>query len=127
MNRTSSSKFSVQWAVGVAFIVIGTLFLLMNIGVIDSFPVWKFWPVILIILGIARMMQPFNRASGFWLFAIGAWVQVNFLRLWDLGFGDTWPFLLVALGIFWIWSSLEKQKVQKHVEESVNQSSSQSS
>lgn len=127
MNTTTPSRIPTPWIIGGAFILLGMLFLLMNIGVIDRFPVWKFWPLILIVLGIARMTQPYKRADGFWLLALGAWLQVSFLRLWGLGFGDTWPFLLIALGIFWMWGAVEKQAMRKQAEEVISQSSSQSS
>jgi hypothetical protein len=109
MDIASHRWFNGRWIVGGALITVGVLILMMNIGMVDRFPVWKFWPVILMIVGLNKFTQPYNRAEGFWLFSLGAWLQVSLLRLWDLGFRDTWPALLIALGIFWMWGSIERE------------------
>ncbi len=126
MDTMTTRRISPQWIIGGSLIAIGGVLLLMNVGIIERFPVWKFWPIALIVLGIARMTQPFRRADGFWLFALGAWLQVSFLRLWGMGFGDTWPVLLIALGIFWMWGAVEKQAMRNQNARVMSQSSSQS-
>ena len=109
-----------RWIIGGALIIIGVFFLLMNVGIVERFPIWKFWPIILIALGINKVVQPFHRAEGFWLMAIGVWLQVSFLRLWELGFLDTWPAVLIALGIFWMWESLEKDSRKRKIAEQMH-------
>lgn len=98
------------WIVGGTLIGLGVLALLINFGLVESIPVWKLWPSILIALGVARILRPHGRSEGFWLVAMGIWMQISLLRIWGLGFGETWPALLIALGIFWVWSGVEKGK-----------------
>ncbi len=37
---------------GVVLIVLGTLFLAQNFGLLELKPYWKFWPVILLVVGL---------------------------------------------------------------------------
>ena len=41
--------------VGVVVVVLGVLFLLDNLGIVRVENIWQFWPVILIVLGLARL------------------------------------------------------------------------
>lgn len=109
MDIASQRWSSGRWIVGGALIAVGIFLLLMNMGMIDRFPLWKFWPIILMAVGVNKLLQPFHRAEGFWMLSLGVWLQVSFLRLWGYGFPDTWPFILIALGIFVMWGAFERE------------------
>ena len=57
-------------------------------------------------LGLARFAQP--RADGGrdggWLMLIGVLLLLNDMRF--LRFGDSWPLILVALGVHKMWKAL---------------------
>lgn len=113
MAASSNGSISSRWIIGGVLIAIGILFLLMNIGLIDRFHFWEFWPVVFIVVGITKMLHPGNRALGFWFFALGVWMQISTLRLWGFGWNDSWPLIIIAVGIFWIWNALEKDSLRK--------------
>jgi len=49
-----------RWLGGVILIAIGTIFLLANLDLIDRDTLrqlWKFWPLILIVLGVRLLMR----------------------------------------------------------------------
>lgn len=117
MEIPSHRWHSQRWFVGGLVVAIGVLLLLMNIGLIERFSIWRFWPLILIAAGISRFLTN-KRADGFWLLALGVWFQVSLLHLWDLGFGDTWPAILIAFGIYLIWHSAEKESWRRRVDQS---------
>jgi len=48
---------SSQYYLGLFIIIIGALFLLSNLGMIDLFVMRKFWPVLLILLGLYVMSK----------------------------------------------------------------------
>lgn len=50
-NNTSRTWF------GIIIIVIGTVFLLENLGIIEPFTIKKFWPLILVIFGLAIFLK----------------------------------------------------------------------
>ena len=113
-----------RWIVGGALMIIGVLLLLMNIGTIERFHIWKFTPLILVVLGIHKMMQPYHRAEGFWLFGLGVWLEVSLLRVFDVGFYYTWPAVLILLGIFWMWQSIERDARRKNAEAQLHSTTS---
>jgi len=105
-----------RWIVGGALILLGILILLMNIGMMERFPIWKFWPVILMVIGINKFFEPYKRAEGFWLFGLGVWLQWSVLRLYDYGFGDTWPVVVILFGIYQIWEAFERDARKKQLQ-----------
>lgn len=108
MDIAATRWHSRRWWIGGFLVTFGLLLLLMNIGIIERFPVWRFWPLVLIAAGVVRLFTPHQRATGFWLVVLGLWLQVSFLRLWGLHFGDTWPLMLIGFGLYLIWQSAER-------------------
>lgn len=41
---------------GIVLIVLGSLFLAQNFGLLELKPYWKFWPAILIVIGLWMMV-----------------------------------------------------------------------
>lgn len=117
MESTSQRYSPQRWFVGSTLILVGLILFLMNIGIIARFSVWRFVPLLLIASGIARMLEPYRRSEGFWLLALGTWLQASFLRLGGLTFGDTWPAALIALGVYLIWQTIERDARRRHKEQ----------
>lgn len=90
-----------QLVLGGILLLAGTTMLLDNLQVIDLGSVWRHWPALIVIVGIAKMIQashPKEWISAFWLVFIGTWLYVSIFRLFGLGFDESWPLLIVALG-----------------------------
>ena len=105
----SRKLFNAQNVVGSILILAGAGLLFENFGVIDIGPIWRFWPLILVGIGIARMRMATSRREqgvGLWLLLLGLWLTVSILHVGGLSFSDTWPALFVALGVSMIWKSL---------------------
>lgn len=109
-----------RWLVGGALIALGVVFLLMNLDIIDRFPLWKFWPLILIVIGLNKFNEPYHRAESFWLIGLGLVFQWNMLRIMGYSWGDTWPAVLILLGLFWMFESVEKESRRKQLKETLN-------
>ena len=109
-----------RWLVGGALIALGVVFLLMNFDIIDRFPLWKFWPLILIVIGLNKFNEPYHRAESFWLIGLGLVFQWNMLRIMGYSWGDTWPAVLILLGLFWMFESVEKESRRKQLKETLN-------
>jgi predicted membrane protein len=91
-----------RFFVGGLIICIGVLFLLQNLGVLYVDQIWRYWPVILIVLGLSRLAMARSTGGRIW-FGMVAILAVAFL-LHNLGFihgsawNLTWPILLIGLG-----------------------------
>lgn len=123
MEVTSHRWSSGRWFIGGTLIALGILFLLMNVGMIERFQIWKFWPVILIVIGANKFVQPYRRAEGYWMIALGAWLQWSVLRVYGYGFHDTWPVVIILFGIYLLWESIERESRRRQAQEQFQQNS----
>ena len=101
---------------GLAVIAVGVLFLLDNFG----FPVgvvWSYWPVILIAIGLAKVVDSPDtpgRTGGaiimlFGVIMIADKIHLPFLR--DVSLWSLWPLALIAFGVMLFWGALEGKNV----------------
>jgi hypothetical protein len=69
-------------------------------------PSRSIWPFLIISLGFARFMasRPDGSRDGGWLMFIGVWLLPNEMRV--LRLRDSWPLILVALGLHTMWKAL---------------------
>ncbi len=89
-----------QIVTGVLLIALGAIFLADRLG---AGPAWHFhrlWPVILIVLGAAKMAVrrvDGRRGDGFWLVVAGS---LFLLHTYDvLSLDRSWPLFIVAAGV----------------------------
>lgn len=95
-------------ATGLVLILLGVLFLLDNLHVVHFRLFSDAWPLILVIFGVVRMIDAPDRSSGLWLVTIGLWLLVNELELWGFTYHDSWPLLVVAVGLSMVWKALRR-------------------
>lgn len=92
---------------GIFLILLGSLFLLDELGLVGFGRVIDtWWPMILIALGISKMAWERRVAAGGWLVFVGSWLQAVELSLFGLTFGNSWPVFLIAAGSIMIAQSL---------------------
>ena len=94
---------------GLAVIAIGVLFTLDRLGYVDAGEFWEYWPVLLILLGMGRVLQPrgtHGRGFGLVLILFGVWFLLSNLDVIHYNFGDVWPILLVVLGVTMVWRAI---------------------
>ena len=105
-------QVTAQLMLGVVVVAIGVLFTLDNLGVLDARDVLRFWPIALLIFGVAQIMYARTTARGFtgvlWILA-GGFLVGRQLGLFDVGLRDLWPLLLVAFGSFIVWQAFHRE------------------
>lgn len=103
---TRNFRVSFQLIIGFIIITLGVLYLLQNFGVLYARDYTKFWPLLLVLFGISRIVQsdhmPQKIWGGFWVIVGSLWVldhlDVLYFSIWEL-----WPLVLVAIGLSLIW------------------------
>jgi predicted membrane protein len=88
---------------------VGALFLLNNLNIVYVHDWWRFWPVILIAGGLAKLVDsPFDagRNNGIVLVAVGGLFLLNTLGFIHLTWADFWPLILIGAGLLMLWSRL---------------------
>lgn len=66
------------------------------------------WPLLLILLGCAKLIAPENgrRSSGIFLILIGGWASLNVFEIWGLYWENSWSIALIVVGLFIVWKAL---------------------
>jgi predicted membrane protein len=96
---------------GLILIAIGTLFLLDHMGFIHAELYWKFWPLAIIAIGLARVFRTGERVIGLGFILAGVVLQLHELGYTSLSWGAIWPFLLIFAGLQIIWSRFAAPRV----------------
>ncbi len=87
---------------GIVLTTVGLAFLLDNLGLVDSWAILRFWPLILLVVGVRNLVGARDRGSavgGTLLAGAGALLLLNSLNLIDASVWDLWPLVLIAVGI----------------------------
>lgn len=101
---------------GVILIALGTIFILDNLGYVEAFPFWEYWPVVLIGFGLASLIAPKDAgdpAGGAVMTGVGTFFLLRKLDVIDWRFRDVWPLFLVLAGVALILRSLTERRAPR--------------
>jgi len=91
---------------GGILVLIGLAFLLDHLGIISIGNPFRLWPAAIVLVGLLNFISR-RRAWGALLMFAGVILQLNELGITHFGWNQLWPMLLIALGFFVFWGSLE--------------------
>ena len=86
----------------IVLIGLGAIFLLNNLHIVAVQEVLRYWPAILIAVGIVQLVDsafPMGRVAGGVLVAVGAFLLARNLGYLDIAIRDLWPLLLIGAGL----------------------------
>lgn len=95
---------------GALLVLGGVALLLDHMGLISIDRLWRFWPLLLVGVGILNVMRRENRLWGILLMTGGVLLQLNELGIAHFRWNDIWPVLLIAAGLMLMWGTIEKRK-----------------
>ena len=91
-----TNRISPRLVVGLAVMAFGVLLTLDNFGLVEMRGLWRFWPIVFVLIGLSKLVQ---RADVFgvllWVGLGGALLAHNFGLL---HMRQVWPLVLVVLG-----------------------------
>jgi predicted membrane protein len=110
-DAKAPSPFSPKLVVGVAIIVAGLVLTLDNLGLIEAHTIFKLWPLVLVVMGIAKIRQEGSGGGmGGWFLVLGG----GFLLLFSFARGHMAdalaPMLVVAVGILIVIKALKQNR-----------------
>jgi predicted membrane protein len=97
---------------GLVIIALGVILLLDQEGIVRAWDIWRFWPVILMIVGVARLIRAGSLPDRLWgvvEFLFGLVFQLGALGYKPFEFGRTWPLLIVGAGLWVLYSIFRKR------------------
>ncbi len=87
--------------IGVGIVLIGLLFLLNNLELLDAHQYLRLWPVLLMLVGVAYLVRPGNASGRVWgavLLFFGTGLLLDHLEYIHFRIWDFWPVILVIAG-----------------------------
>lgn len=99
---TTQPRISVQFVLGLGIIVIGALLILDNMDIIYARDYLRYWPALLVLLGLVQLAQPRRtpgRVMGLILVSVGGLMLLDRFDLIDFSFWDLWPVIIILFGL----------------------------
>jgi hypothetical protein len=96
---------------------IGVLFLLSNLHVLYVQDWYRYWPVLLIAAGLAKLLDSTHqggRVLGGAMVGVGALLLADNLNLIQLTWNDFWPLVLIGIGILMLFNRLSGPRPWLH-------------
>ncbi len=95
----------------VLMIAVGVLLFLDNIGLFHFHDIWRFWPVVLIAVGVAKLTDSRGPGARVWalmVMVVGAAFLLDNLGIWHASWNTIWPLGLVGFGLLLLVNALER-------------------
>jgi predicted membrane protein len=99
--------------------VVGLLILLDNMGIHAASHIYRFWPLILILIGLWNLTCQSGRVIGVVLIILGVLFQLDTLGVAHFSWGELWPLVIIGAGLLVMWSSLQARRVSKVVSDAL--------
>lgn len=108
-STTPAVRITPQLILGLLIIFVGVVFMLDELGIAPAISYLRYWPVALIAIGIAKMLQARDGGGAFagLVFTIaGVWLQAEELDIIHVSLRNVWPIGLVLVGGYLVWQGL---------------------
>ena len=111
MNGTNVMRITPRLLVGLTILAVGLLWTLDNMDYIESDPYVQWWPLVLIVIGLLRLLDPHaGKAPSVVLLILGTFLLLGNLGYFDWDFGDLIPLGIALLGGKLAWDALRRRQ-----------------
>jgi predicted membrane protein len=103
-----------QTVFGLMIVLLGVLFTLDNLDLIDAREFLRYWPAGLVVVGLLKIYHARSAGHG-WIggaifIGVGMWMLANGILYFTISPRQLLPLLLVALGAYMVWRGFGGQK-----------------
>lgn len=95
----------------ILMIAVGVLLFLDNLGLFHFHDIWRFWPVALIAIGVAKLTDCRGLGARIWslmLIVVGVTFLLNNLGIFHASWSLIWPLGLIGFGLMLLVNALER-------------------
>jgi hypothetical protein len=99
--------------IGGLIVAVGLMILLDNMGIVRFHDVWRYWPVLLIVFGVSRILESHAPAGYIWggvVTLAGALLLLDNLDIVVFDFNLIWPLLIIAFGLSMLLRSMDRKR-----------------
>jgi predicted membrane protein len=105
VNRTEEARVTPRLVIGLAIMTAGLVLALDSLGVLDGSVVFRFWPIVLVAVGIVKWTSPPHQAQAGFVWIV-AGVGFLLVTLGQMPFSRLWAVLLFFVGANIAWRAL---------------------
>jgi len=98
LQLESPKPSSIKLAVGLFFTALGVLLTLENLDIVDAGRVLRYWPVMLIVLGVLNLREPGRKGLAILSIAAGSLLTATRALSFRFSIFDFWPLILIIAG-----------------------------
>ena len=106
-----------QAVFGLMVIVVGVLFTLDNLDIIDARDYLQYWPAGLVVVGLLKLWQAARDGRGWFggLFfvVLGTWMLIERIVYFTINARELMPLMLVFLGGYMVWRGFGGQRRER--------------
>lgn len=96
---------------GTGILAVGILWMLDNLDLVHAARIVEWWPAILIVVGLVRLLDPHkNRFASVLFMVVGAVLLLDNLDVSDVDLRDLIPLGIAAIGAKLIWDAIRRPK-----------------
>ena len=102
--------------VGAVIVIVGLVILLDNLGIVQVHDMWRFWPLIMIGIGVAKVMERRGPAAQVWgglvaVIGIAFLLDNLHIRFFYFDVSDIiWPVAIIGFGVFLLLKAMDRRK-----------------
>ena len=100
-STTARPRITAQVLFGLIVIVVGIVFTLANLGIIEADQYLSYWPAGLVAVGLLKLWQARDGHGifgGSFMVVVGGWMLLEHIAVIRIDIRDVWPLFLVFLG-----------------------------
>jgi len=118
MNDVKRSIDGDQVFWGLFLIAVGAILLVGRLGIANpSWMIRHYWPVIVIVIGVSKLVHRGTIWAGLWMISLGVWLQMVTLHIYGFTYGSSWPLLLIILGAGIVLRTITESARRRDAEE----------
>lgn len=103
-NRQEGAVWGGVW--GAVMILVGLIYLLDHAGVVNASHVWRYWPALIVIVGVIHLTQK-RYPVGIFLVALGSLYLLQSIGFMMFRWVDLWPIALIGAGIMFLYGAIK--------------------
>lgn len=116
MNDTTTRNFRItpRLIVGLGILTLGVLWTLDNLDIFEAGHLMEFWPVILILIGLVRLLDRYaEKISSVILIGVGTLFLLDNLDLIDFDIFDLFPLIFAVIGLKLVWEAIQRRDASR--------------
>jgi predicted membrane protein len=118
-ETTGDVKVTPRLVVGLLVMLAGLLLALDSLGFVEAGNVFRFWPLLLIAVGVSKWFSPVPQHMSAFIWIV-AGVAFQLVALGRMSFGGVWAALLFLVGANIAWKALRPRALPRDAESAID-------